>query len=71
MFYGLAHREEDFYKDNVHKVLAFAPCGPPSPLAIDDYDGDYYEEGLFNFVDLGIHFVGGERWLQHHFTICG
>ena len=26
MFYGLAHRHDDFYADNLHKFLAFAPC---------------------------------------------
>jgi len=26
MFYALAHREEEFFKDSLHKFVALAPC---------------------------------------------
>ena len=51
MLYGLAHREEEFFADNLHKFVAFAPCticpkwGPAS----------FWEETLFKFPEAGVH----------------
>ena len=43
MFYSLAHLEEDFFVDNLHKFVAFAPC------TINTKDGpeSYYENTLY------------------------
>lgn len=61
MLYGLAHREEEFFADNLHKFVAFAPCtvqakwGPASR----------WEEGLFKFPEAGIHsFYDKPNWKQ-------
>ena len=43
MFYGLAHRENDFYADNLYKFIAFAPC----TVCPQDGNESWYEKGLY------------------------
>ena len=59
MFYGLAHREEDFYADNVHKALMLAPC--TTNFQFGDVSG--WEDNLFQFPAAGIHsFYDKANW---------
>mmetsp|Transcript_25766 Transcript_25766/g.32070 ORF Transcript_25766/g.32070 Transcript_25766/m.32070 type:complete len:117 (+) Transcript_25766:252-602(+) len=66
MFYGLAHREEDFYKDNLYKFLAFAPCTICPP----DGPESYYEDTLYSIPSVGVHDLYGPHWPRDFAKIC-
>ena len=42
MFYGLAHKEEEFYADHLHKAVFFAPA----TLFADGEYTDFYIDAL-------------------------
>ena len=60
MFYALAHLEESFFVDNVHKVVLMAPCTicPPDPL----HDESFYENSLYSFPSIGQYNIYGPHW---------
>ena len=66
MFYGLAHREEEFFADALHKVVLLAPCticpeaGPES----------YYEDTLFKFPSIGVYDLYGPHWPRDFLKVC-
>ena len=66
MFYGLAHRETDFYADNMHKFVALSPCtvcpeaGPES----------YWKEVLYSLPSIGVYDVYGPTCKANHDRIC-
>ena len=66
MFYSLAHLEEDFFVDNLHKFVAFAPC------TINTQDGpeSYYENTLYQFPSIGVYDLYGPNWQRDHDKIC-
>ena len=66
MFYSLAHLEEDFFVDNLHKFVAFAPC------TINTKDGpeSYYENTLYQFPSIGVYDLYGPNWQRDHDKIC-
>ncbi len=66
MLYGLAHREEEFFADALHKAVLLAPCticpksGPES----------YWENTLFKFPSIGVYHLYGPDWEAKHDKIC-
>ena len=60
MFYGLSHREEDFYKDNLYKFLAFAPC----TIAPKDGPEEKWTDSLFKFPSIGVYNEYGPNWRE-------
>ena len=66
MFYGLAHREEDFYADNLYKFLAFAPCTICPPSGSESY----WEDTLFKYPSVGVYDMYGPNWPVHRRKIC-
>ena len=51
MLYGLAHREEEFFADNLHKAVLFAPCTVQSQWG----NVSRWEDGTFEFPSVGVH----------------
>ena len=56
MFYGLAHKEESFFADSLHKVIALAPCFATDPAfppicedeeCLTDLMQSYDEKGIY------------------------
>ena len=67
MFYGLAHREEDFYADNLHKVLLFAPC----TICPEDGPESKWEDTLFSFPSVGVYDLYGPNFYPDEYdTVC-
>ena len=72
MLYGLAHREEEFFADNLHKFVAFAPCTVQS----QDWNASLknYEDSIFKFPEAGVHSLYDKaNWRQgknNEATIC-
>lgn len=67
MFYALAHREEEFFVDNLYKFVALAPCticpeaGPESR----------WEETLYKFPSIGVYDLYGPNfWDSEHTMVC-
>ena len=64
MFYALAHREEEFFADNLHKFIALAPCticpkqGPES----------YWEDVLYTLPEIDVYSLYGNR--SKHQSVC-
>ena len=65
MFYGLTHREEDFYADNMNKFVALAPC-----IYFEHTEYDQYVNGYGEYRKLGINVLYGPNWDQHKKDIC-
>lgn len=67
MFYGLAHREEDFYADNLHKVLLFAPC----TICPEDGPESKWEDTLYSFPSVGVYDLYGPNFFPDEYsTVC-
>lgn len=67
MFYALAHREQEFFAENMHKFVALAPC------TICPQDGrpeSYYEDGLYSFPSIGVYDMYGPNWPRNHEKVC-
>ncbi len=66
MFYGLAHREEEFFADALHKVVMFAPC----TICPESGPESYWEDTLFKFPTIGVYDLYGPHWTRDHFKVC-
>jgi len=69
MFYALPHLQDSFFADNVHKVVAFAPCfvNPPwSPTGSEKY----YENSMYKFPSIGVYDEYGPNWDVEYARIC-
>ena len=58
MFYGLIKKGKDI-GDNLHKVLALAPCTVANGVVTVPID---YKEGLFKMESIGVYAFGGPNW---------
>ena len=70
MFYSLAHLEDEFHADNVHKVVQLAPCfvagaWPDNGMSIQDVN-DIYSQ----VIDNGVYATNGPNWEKDLQTIC-
>jgi len=66
MFYALAHREEEFFADSLHKFVAMAPC----TIASQGGPESYYDETLFSISSVGVYDLYGPNWDSKHKVIC-
>ena len=66
VFYALSHIEESFFADNVHKVIAMAPCTVNPPWT----DESYYEKGLYQLQGAGIYDEYGPNWKAEYPEVC-
>ena len=66
MFYALAHLEEDFLVDNLHKFVAFAPC----TICSKDGDESYYEDSLYILPTIGVYDLYGPNWDTEYPKVC-
>ena len=57
MFYGLAHREEEFFADSLIKFIALAPC----TIAAADGPESYWESVMYALPSIGVHDLYGSR----------
>ena len=66
MFYGLAHREEEFFADSLYKFVAMAPC------TICPVDGpeSYWDDTLFAIPSIGVYDLYGPNWDSEYVEIC-
>lgn len=66
MFYGLAHREEEFFSDNLYKFVAMAPC------TICPVDGPelYWDNTLFAMPSIGVYDLYGPNWDVEYEEVC-
>ena len=64
MFYGLAHLEDTYHANNVHKMIALAPCFVASDLLCPDIisENEFQDKGIYNFF--------GPHWEENLETIC-
>ena len=63
MFYALAHIEEDFLVDNMHKFLAFAPCTICPPSGPESK----WEDSLYQFSSIGVYsYYGPNYWVRDY-----
>lgn len=68
MFYGLSHLEDEFYADNLHKVVQLAPCFGDNYT----YEGDKQDinDKIHFLEDNGVWAVCGPNWEDDLQTIC-
>jgi len=66
MFYALAHLEEDFLVDNLHKFVAFAPC----TICPDGNEESYYEDSLYAYPSVGVYDLYGPHWESEYEKVC-
>ena len=67
MFYGLAHREEDFYADNLYKFVALAPC----TICPESGPESYWDETLFAMPSIGVYDLYGPNfWDSEYQEVC-
>lgn len=59
MHYALAHDEEDFYADNLHKVIQLAPCFVAEH---PDWLIPIYDYSVATFRENGIYAYNGPNW---------
>jgi hypothetical protein len=67
MLYALAHIEESFMVDNVHKVVLFAPCFVASTTeTVEHYDD------VTSKIDTewGVYEFAGPHWGFENFKLC-
>lgn len=67
MFYGLAHREEEFFASSVHKFLAMAPCAVAEARGTPE---SYYTDNLFQYPSIGVYSLGGSNWEVNAAKVC-
>lgn len=67
MFYALAHREQEFFADNLHKFVALAPCTICPDFGKPE---SYYEGGLYSFPSIRVHNMYGPKWPRNHKKVC-
>ena len=65
ILYGLAKREEEFFADNLSKVVLYSLCLYPNSLG-----AEWDEDGLFKYEELGINSINGPTWESDIETIC-
>ena len=66
MFYGLAHREEKFFADALHKFIALAPC----TISPEQGQESYWEQVLYSLPEIDVHALYGSRQSLHLEHIC-
>ena len=66
MFYALAHREEEFFVDNLYKFVAFAPC----TICPKDGPESYWDDTLYAFPSIGVYDLYGPHWKRDHAKVC-
>ena len=66
MFYGLAHREEEFFADNLYKFVAMAPC----TYVPEDGPESYFEDSLYEYPSFGVYDLYGPNWDDEFAQIC-
>lgn len=66
MFYALAHLEEEFFVDNMHKAVLMAPCTICPP----DGDESYFENTLYKFPSVGVYDLYGPHWHRDYKKVC-
>ena len=57
MFYALAHREEEFFADNLHKFIALAPC----TVCPEQGPESYWEDVLYTLPEIGVYNLYGNQ----------
>ena len=66
MFYGLSHIEEEFYANNLERVLLLAACFYP----VSD-DAKSLEEGVFRYREYGVDSLYDDTWYYDGIkTVC-
>lgn len=68
MFYGLAHREEEFFAESIHKFLAMAPCTVAETEA--DVPESYFTDNLFQYPSIGVYWLGGTNYEENATKVC-
>ena len=63
MFYGLAHREDDFFGDNLHKVIQLAPCYAGEPSIC--FDTECVTKTRDLAAENGIYSTFGPNWEEN------
>jgi len=66
MFYALAHLEEEFLADSVHKVITMAPCTVNPPWI----EESYYAKGLYKLPSIGVWDEYGPNWSEEYKKVC-
>ena len=61
MFYGLAHREEEFYADHLYRFLAIAPALVLAPLRTEEE----YTNSFFKLPSIGVYNIFGHDWNEN------
>ena len=62
MFYGLVHKEEEFFADSLYKFVAMAPC----TIAPEAGPESYWDETLFSISSVGVYDLYGPNWDSEH-----
>ena len=63
MFYGLAHKEDEFFADHVHKVIQLAPCYAGKPSIC--FDEECVTKTRDMAAELGIYSTFGPNWEEN------
>lgn len=67
MHYALAHDDNDFFGENLHRVIQLAPCFRPDfPNIITDI----VSEGIMKFQEHGVYALYDQNWDEVIDTIC-
>ena len=69
MFYGLAHKESEFFADSLYKVVQLAPCfvcyiAPPYNTV------EYANDTIMKYQELGVYAINGPNWERDLQTLC-
>ena len=67
MFYALAHFEEEFLADSLHKFVALAPC---TLYNVGEAPESYFEESLFAYPSVGVYNMYGPNWEANYAKVC-
>merc|ERR1719237_1082291 len=67
MFYGLSHLEEEFYADNLHMFIAFAPC---TIYNVGETPESFYESTIYKLPDIGVYSLYGPNWESDYEKVC-
>jgi len=67
MHYGMTKLEEDFYADNLYKVVQLAPC---FYAAVPDWTKFEANRTIMQFLDYGIYALNGPNWDSQLQLIC-
>ena len=67
MHYALAHDEDNFYGESLHRVIQLAPCFYPN---VPNIIWNTISAGTMRLHEFGVHSLFGKNWEQDLKTIC-